>query len=159
MRRVLLIGLDGFEKFPFIFHGRRNGRASRRLRAVDFAFRFRGQSDLVKFVGGFPDFRQERSARHGDDDVIWRFPTQLFHRLVEKGLGSFGIIRTDVDVDEGPFIFGADFAAESIDFVVSAADADEIRSKDESPENFSGFQITGNENVTFQTGGGGIGSD
>src|SRR5262249_61413576 len=91
---------------------------------VDLALARGGdEPKLLEFYHCLVDLGQKRTGCHRNDDVIWRFPTQLLHCFIEERLRAFGVIRTDVDVDEGPTVFRGHFAAEAVVLVVWAPDS------------------------------------
>jgi hypothetical protein len=62
---------------------------------------------------------------HGDDDVFGQPPAKLLGDFVTVGLGAFGVIRAQVDVDESPLEAVGDLGAEAVDMIVVAVDADD----------------------------------
>ena len=68
------------------------------------------QAEVDEFVEGFADFADERAAGHGDDDVVGQAPAELLGDLVADGLGAFGVVGAEVDVDEAPVVLVGDLA-------------------------------------------------
>src|SRR5205807_3494357 len=69
----------------------------------------------------------------------------------------FGVERPQVDVDEAPAVLERDLRAQAIDLVVGAVHADNVGAINACAEDLGRFQVGGDEDVAFQTGGGGVG--
>ena len=63
------------------------------------------------------------------------------------GLGAFGVVGAQIDVDEAPFEAVGDLRAEAIDVVVVAVDAHDARAVDGGVQDFGGLEIGGNEDA------------
>ena len=85
------------------------------------------------------DFADEGASGHGDDDVIWEPPAELFGDLEAYGFGALSVVGAEIDVDEAPVVLVSDESAEAVDVVVVAVDADEASAVDEGVEDFGGF--------------------
>src|SRR5437867_7038039 len=54
--------------------------------------------------------------------MLRQLPAELLGDFEPMGLGALGVIGAQVDVDEGPAIFIADFSAQPIDVIIVAFD-------------------------------------
>ena len=88
---------------------------------------------------------------------VRRFPSELFGDLESHRLGTFGIERPQIDVDEAPGMPFGDLGAEAIDVVVVSADCNHTRSIDLRRGDLASFQTVGNQNECGKTGCCGLG--
>ena len=105
------------------------------------------------------EFRQDRPARGCDDDMFGQPPAELFGDFEAMGLGALGVIGPQIDVDKGPAVFVADFAAESIDVIVVAFDGDGFWSVNGGADDLSLFQAVGDKNIAVQPSSRRMGGD
>jgi len=145
------VGLLRFEAREIAFDGVGDGRAAGSLRAEEFYWLGSDPAEKYEFVERFGDFADERSAGHGNDHVIGKSPAELFGDFVAVRFGAFGVVGAEVDVNEAPLEAVGDLRAEAIDVVVVAVDADDAGAVDGSVEDFSGFEIGGNEHAGVET--------
>ena len=79
--------------------------------------------------------------------------------LISKGLTSIGVVGTHVDVDEGPRVVIGQLATKSVYLVVATVHGHKDGIVDSGTDDFSPFQIGGNENHSTDTSAGRVGSD
>ena len=102
-------------------------------------------------------FADKRTAGHGDDDVVGEAPAELLGDLVADGLGAFGVVGPEVDVDEAPLVLVGDEGAEAVDVVVVTVDADQAGAVDESVEDLGGLEVGGDEDAGLEAEPGSLG--
>ena len=110
------------------------------------------QAQLLQFVQSLPDLGQQRSGSHRDDDLVGCGPIQLFHYLIGQRLGAFGVVRTDVDVHEGPSLLAGDLTAQAVNVIVVSFHLHHIGAIYKIAENFRRFQVVGNKHVALHLG-------
>ena len=98
--------------------------AAGRLGRIDLAAGVFDEAELDQLLVGLGDLRQDRAAGGGDDGVLRQPPAELLGDLEAVGLGAFGVVRTQVDVDDRPAVLVGDLGAQPVDVVVVAADGD-----------------------------------
>ena len=81
-----------------------------------------------------------------------KLPTERLCHLEVMGLGTFGIIGPQINVDEGPAVFVTDLTTESIDVIIVAFDRDGFWPVNGGTNDLSLFQAVGNKDVTLQSG-------
>src|SRR2546430_10957458 len=86
------VGFLRFESREIALHTVGNRRAARRLRAEEFHGLVFHPAERDQFLEGLSDFRNQRTAGHGNDNVVRQFPTQLFRDFVAVRLRTFGIV-------------------------------------------------------------------
>src|SRR6478736_1073824 len=150
---------NGFNDLQAFFHGFADGRTAGRLRAVDGKRLILKNAGLNKLPIGLVDFCQKGTAGHWNDGMPRQFPSQLLRDFKTHALGSFSVIRAQVDVHETPAVLPGDLRTKPVDLIVGAADADHIGPVNQRTENFALFQIGRNQNVALQARGCGIGRD
>src|SRR3972149_162203 len=91
-------------RYPALFYGVYDGRAASGLRAVNLCPVLRDKAQGMELLEGLVYLGYERAAGHGHDDVVREPPAELLRYLVAEGLGALGVVRPDVDVDEGPAV-------------------------------------------------------
>ena len=94
--------------------------------------------------------------------MIGKFPAKLLDHLIGEGLGTFGIVRTQVDVYKAPTVSICNFRAESVHLVIVAMYGENFGIVNRCAKDFASFEIGGNEYATFQAcmggdRGGGVG--
>src|SRR5262249_19898693 len=72
--------------------------------------------------------------------------------LEAMGLGTFGIIGPQINVDEGPAVFVTDLTTDSIDVIIVAFDRDGFWPVNGGTNDLSLFQAVGNKDVALQSG-------
>jgi hypothetical protein len=83
----------------------------------------------------------------------------LLGDLVAYGLGAFGVVGAEVDVDEAPGVLVGDLGAEAVDVVVVAVDADETRTVDLGVEDLCRLEVGGDEDAGLEAETGGLCGD
>src|SRR6266852_3354958 len=104
-----------------------NGRAARGLRAEKFHGLGVDQSQGDKLVEGFFDFRQQRAAGHGNDNVVGQTPAKLLGDFKADRFRAFGVIGAQIHVHKSPVMLVGDLRAEAVDLVVVPGDAYDSR--------------------------------
>ena len=117
------------------------------------------QADLGKFLVRLVNLGQQRTARHRDHRVPGRAPAELFGDLKTHRLGTFRVVRAQVDVDETPTVLARDLRAQAVDLIIRAMDADDVGAVHQRAEHLAAFQVGGDEHIAFQPGGGGLRGD
>ena len=154
------VGLrHGLHDVGAFFHGVRDRCAAGGLCAEDRKWRFVHEANFCEFAVGLVDFREERTGGHRDDGVARDAPAELLHDFKAHALAAFGVIRAQVHVHEAPAVFAGDFGAETVHLIVGAVDADDVRAVHERAEHFALLEVGGDEDVAFQSGARGVGSD
>src|SRR5262249_53640267 len=110
------------------------------------------QPDLCQLAKGARHLRQDRAAGGGHHDVLRQLPAELLGDLEPIRLGAFGIVRAQVDVDEGPAVLVGDLAAQPVDVVVVAADRHRARSVDGGADDLALLEVVGDEDEAVEPG-------
>src|SRR5207237_4164743 len=103
-----------------------DGCTARRLSGVYAKCAF-GEAGAAELRGGGRGPREERARADWDDDMLGQAPSELLSGLEEEGLGPFGVVRTEGEVDEAPALFVGETRAQPIDLVVRPVNADDGR--------------------------------
>jgi len=98
------------------------------LSRIDLVAGVFDQTDFDEFFETLRELGQDRPTGGCNDDVSGQLPTELLRHLEAMGLGAFGVVGPQIDVDKGPAVFVADLTAESIDVVVVSFDRDGLGS-------------------------------
>lgn len=77
-------------------------------------------------------------------------PTELLDEFKAEGFRAFGIERTDIYVNKRPRINPTDFAAESVNIVISASDAYDCGSINERSDDFANFEVGWDEEKAIE---------
>ena len=142
-----------------LLDGGGDGRAAGGLRSEEADGLVFDEAEVDELVEGLADFADERAAGHGDDDVVGQTPAELLGDLVADGLGAFGVVGAEVDVDEAPVVLVGDLGAEAVDVVVVAVDADEARAVDLGVEDLCGLEVGGDEDAGLEAEARGLRGD
>src|SRR5262245_47177456 len=142
--------VDGFGELQILLERPDDGRTSGRLRGMDAWQLTVDESDLAQFAEAAKNSRQECSARDRRNQVLRKTPAELLGHFEPDGLRPFGVVAAQVDVCESPAELVCDLRAQTIDVVVVAAHADDVRPEDRGPEHFSELEIVGNEDIALQ---------
>ena len=121
------------------------------MRAEELHFLRFDQAKLHQLVECLLDLDDQRTAGHRADDVVGQAPSELLGDFEADGLRSFSIVRTQVDVDEAPAMLVGDLRAETVDLIVVAGDAHDLRAEHVGPENLCGLEIGGDEDPGLQS--------
>src|SRR6185503_10033155 len=108
------------------------------------------EADLAQFAEAAKNAGQERPACHRRDQVLREAPAKLLGDLERHGLRAFGVVAAQVDVGESPPELVRDLRAQTIDVVVIAAHADDVRTEYCGAEYLSELEIIRNEDVAFK---------
>ncbi len=68
------------------------------------------QPKMSQFAERLGDFTDQRATSHRDDHVVWQFPAKLLGNFVAVRLGAFGVIGTEIHVDQSPLENGLPLA-------------------------------------------------
>ncbi len=153
------VGALGNDVVSSLLDGDGDGRAAGGLGSEEADRLFFDEAEVDELVEGLANFADERAASHGDDDVVGETPAELLGDLVAYGLGAFGVVGAEVDVDEAPGVLVGDLGAETVDVVVVAVDADETRTVDLGVEDFGWLEVGRNEDAGLEAEAGGLGGD
>src|SRR5688572_12653263 len=128
------IGLLRLDDVHALVDGLDDGVAAGGLGGVDLGADVLDESELDELFVGLVDLGEDGAAGGGDDRVLGELPAELLGDFEAVGLGAFGVVGSEVDVDDGPAVLVGDLGAESVDVVVGAADADHRRAENEGAE-------------------------
>ena len=143
---AIVSGLTGRIDVVAVAEGRRDRRASGRLRAEDLVGLVLDEAELDELLEGLVHLGQLRAGRDRDDDLVGKPPAELLGDLVAERLGALGVEGTDVDVDERPAVLLAgDLARELVDVVVVALDRDEVLGVDRRVDLLGRLEVAGDE--------------
>src|SRR5207302_248429 len=78
-------------------------------------------------------------------------PAELLGDLVTVRLRALRIVRTDVDVHEGPVVLVPDLGAEPVDLVIGAFHGNEGRRVYERGDDLAALEVRGNEDVGLES--------
>ena len=121
------------------------------MRAEEF-YRFGFHpAERDQFAECFGNFGDQRTAGHGNDDVVGKRPAELLGDFVAVRLRAFGIVGAQIHVDEAPLKAVGDLRAEAIDVIVVAVDAHDARAVDGGVEHFGGLEVGGDEDAGVET--------
>ena len=115
------------------------------------------QAEQLELLERLVDLADQAAAGHRRDDVVGRPPAQVLGDLEADRLGSLGVERPEVDVDEPPAEPEGDLRAEAVDLVVVALDRDHLGAVDRGAQDLALLEAVGNQDVGLQPGGGGVG--
>src|SRR5581483_3210083 len=93
----------------------------------------------------------ERSTGHGHDNVIRQPPPKLFGNFKAHGLGTLGIVRTEIDVHKSPVMLVGNLRAKAVDVIVAARDADQRRAINLRAEHLGRLEISGNKDPRLKS--------
>ncbi len=84
-------------------------------------------------------------------------PAKLLGDFKAVGLGPFGVIRAEIDVDDRPAILVGDLGAEAVDIVIVPANADHVGPEDQRAKHFALLQVVRNHDKAADARLGGVG--
>ena len=84
--------------------------------------------------------------------MLRQLPAELLGDFEPMGLGALGVIGAQVDVDEGPAIFIADFSAQPIDVIIVAFDGYRFWTINGRADDFALLKAVRNEYVAAEPG-------
>ena len=102
---------------------------------------------------------EQRARRHRHNRVLRDTPAELLDHFKAQALRTLGVVGPDVDINECPAVFAGNFGAEPVHFIVVAFDANDLRAVNQRIHYLALFEIGGNEDVSLESGGGGIRGD
>src|SRR3990172_705054 len=76
-------------------------------------------------------------------------PAELLQDLVAVGLGTFRVVRPNVDVDEGPAVLVRDLGAEAVDLVVGPLHRHQRRLVHERRDDLALLEIRRDEDIAL----------
>jgi Ethanolamine utilization protein EutJ (predicted chaperonin) len=81
--------------------------------------------------------------------MIRKFPAKLFDDFIGESLGTFRIVRAQVDIDKAPAVSICHFGTKAVHLVIVAMYRENFRIVDGCTENFASFKVRGNEHTTL----------
>jgi len=120
-------------------------------RSVHLGLALRDELEQPQLLEGLGDLGDERAARAGHHHVRGRPPAELLGDLVTVRLRALRIVRTDVDVHEGPAVLVPDLGAEPVDLVIGAFHGNEGRRVYERGDDLAALEVRGNEDVGLES--------
>src|ERR1700691_1036318 len=117
---------------------RRDPRAPWSLRAKELSRLRIDKSQKNQLIKPLLDLSDQRPPRHRYHDVIGQAPAQLLSDFITHRLRAFSVIGTKVDVHKSPAMFIGDLRTQTIDMIVAAIDAHQLRTKHLRAENLRG---------------------
>ena len=115
------------------------------------------QSELGKLLIALVDLRQQRTGGHANHRVLGNLPPHLFLDLKAHALGSLRVIGPHIDVHKRPPVLAGDLRTQPVHLVIMPSNGDDIGSVDQRIDDLALLQVRGNEYITMETRGRGIG--
>ena len=123
------------------------GGTAGRLRRIDLALSVLNQPDLLEFLECLGEFGKDGPPCGGNHDMAREFPSQLFRNLEAVRFGPFGVVGSEIHVDEGPTVLIGNLAAQPVDVVIISFNRNGARAVDGGADDFPLFQPVGNKDV------------
>src|SRR6185437_13230236 len=140
----------GLLRFNFAaprFNGCADGTTASSLRAEElhvFAFH---QAEFNELFECFVNLRNQRTASHGNDNVVRQTPAKVLGDFIANRFRTFSVVGTQIDIYKAPAMLVGNLRAEPVHLIVVAGDANNLCAVDFRAENLCRFKVRWNENA------------
>src|SRR5690242_5839195 len=105
------------------------------------------EAKIDKLMKRFANLADQRTTRHGNDNVVGESPAKLFGNLITYGLRALRVVGTQIDVHEAPCVLVGNLGAEAVYVVIIAVDANQPRAIDLRVQNLCRLKLSRNQDA------------